>query len=89
MFSSHSHPVHEQTEAQRQIFEPPEPGIRKVVVSTEIASTSLTIDGIVYVVDRCMCCGRYSTHHHVPQRIREAEGIQRTHWARCAAGPVS
>lgn len=44
--------------AQRKIFEaPPGPRIpggmpgRKVVVSTNIAETSLTIDGIVYVVD--------------------------------------
>merc|ERR1712054_545545 len=43
---------------QRAIFEPPppprkpgEPAGRKVVVSTNIAETSLTIDGIVYVVD--------------------------------------
>ncbi|KAG9075543.1 DEAH-box ATP-dependent RNA helicase prp43, partial [Ceratobasidium sp. 370] len=36
---------------QQQIFDPPPPGGRKVVVSTNIAETSLTIDGIVYVVD--------------------------------------
>ncbi|ETE68740.1 putative ATP-dependent RNA helicase DHX40, partial [Ophiophagus hannah] len=36
---------------QRHIFVPPPPGIRKCVVSTNIAATSLTIDGIKYVVD--------------------------------------
>ena len=43
---------------QRQIFDPPpparrpgEPNGRKIVFSTNIAETSLTIDGIVYVVD--------------------------------------
>ncbi|KAI8450686.1 pre-mRNA-splicing factor ATP-dependent RNA helicase prp43 [Phakopsora pachyrhizi] len=43
---------------QQKIFEPPPPSTRpdgppgrKVVVSTNIAETSLTIDGIVYVVD--------------------------------------
>ncbi|KAG9120200.1 DEAH-box ATP-dependent RNA helicase prp43, partial [Ceratobasidium sp. 392] len=36
---------------QQRIFDPPPPGGRKVVVSTNIAETSLTIDGIVYVVD--------------------------------------
>jgi len=41
-----------QTEMQRRIFCPAPAGTRKVVVSTDIASTSLTIDGIVYVVDR-------------------------------------
>lgn len=39
------------TAAQRQIFAPAPAGVRKVVVATDIASTSLTIDGIVYVVD--------------------------------------
>ncbi|KAG8686773.1 DEAH-box ATP-dependent RNA helicase prp43, partial [Ceratobasidium sp. 394] len=36
---------------QQRIFDSPPPGGRKVVVSTNIAETSLTIDGIVYVVD--------------------------------------
>ncbi|KAG8777893.1 DEAH-box ATP-dependent RNA helicase prp43 [Ceratobasidium sp. 428] len=36
---------------QQRIFDPPPQGGRKVVVSTNIAETSLTIDGIVYVVD--------------------------------------
>jgi len=36
---------------QQRIFDPTPPGDRKVVVSTNIAETSLTIDGIVYVVD--------------------------------------
>uniref|UniRef100_A0A7S1G4C4 RNA helicase n=1 Tax=Bicosoecida sp. CB-2014 TaxID=1486930 RepID=A0A7S1G4C4_9STRA len=36
---------------QQRIFQDAPPGGRKVVVSTNIAETSLTIDGIVYVVD--------------------------------------
>ena len=36
---------------QTRIFEPAAPGSRKVVVATNIAEASLTIDGIYYVVD--------------------------------------
>uniref|UniRef100_A0AC34G6H7 Helicase C-terminal domain-containing protein n=1 Tax=Panagrolaimus sp. ES5 TaxID=591445 RepID=A0AC34G6H7_9BILA len=39
------------SEQQSKIFDPPPPGARKVVVATNIAETSLTIDGIYYVVD--------------------------------------
>jgi ATP-dependent RNA helicase DHX8/PRP22 len=39
------------TEVQSKIFEPAPPGKRKVVVATNIAEASITIDGIYYVVD--------------------------------------
>eukprot|EP00048_Salpingoeca_helianthica_P021580 m.13180 g.13180 ORF g.13180 m.13180 type:complete len:1189 (+) comp6142_c0_seq1:134-3700(+) len=39
------------SEMQSRIFEPAPPGTRKVVLATNIAETSLTIDGIYYVVD--------------------------------------
>ena len=39
------------SEMQTRIFDPAPPGTRKVVVATNIAEASLTIDGIFYVVD--------------------------------------
>lgn len=38
-------------EQQQKVFEPAERGIRRVIVATNIAATSLTIDGVTYVVD--------------------------------------
>ncbi|KAJ1974777.1 DEAH-box ATP-dependent RNA helicase prp22 [Dimargaris verticillata] len=39
------------SDMQSKIFEPAPPGGRKIVISTNIAETSVTIDGIYYVVD--------------------------------------
>lgn len=43
------------TDMQAKIFEPTPPGARKVVIATNIAETSLTITGIIYVIDPGFC----------------------------------
>ena len=71
------------TEQQQRVFEPVEKGIRRVIVSTNIAATSLTIDGVVYVVD----CGYVKQLAYNPRTgldsldivpIAKSEAIQRT-----------
>ncbi|XP_026469913.1 pre-mRNA-splicing factor ATP-dependent RNA helicase DHX16-like [Ctenocephalides felis] len=39
------------SDLQAKIFEPTPPGARKVILATNIAETSLTIDNIIYVID--------------------------------------
>nr|CAI5834056.1 unnamed protein product [Callosobruchus analis] len=39
------------SDMQAKIFEPTPPGARKVILATNIAETSLTIDNIIYVID--------------------------------------
>ena len=43
------------SELQAKIFDKAEGGARKVIVATNIAETSLTVDGILYVVDCGYC----------------------------------
>ncbi|XP_065220095.1 pre-mRNA-splicing factor ATP-dependent RNA helicase DHX16 [Planococcus citri] len=43
------------TDMQSKIFEPTPPNARKVILATNIAETSLTIDNIIYVIDPGFC----------------------------------
>lgn len=46
-------PIYSQlpSDLQAKIFDRAEEGVRKCIVSTNIAETSLTVDGIYYVLD--------------------------------------
>lgn len=66
----------------KKVFDMPIPGTRKVVVATNVAEASITIDGIVYVID----CGFLQTKMYDPSAcierlivapISQASAIQR------------
>lgn len=46
-------PIYSQlpSDLQAKIFDKADEGVRKCIVSTNIAETSLTVDGILYVID--------------------------------------
>lgn len=50
-------PIYSQlpSDLQAKIFQRSQEGIRKCVVATNIAETSLTVDGIIFVIDAGYC----------------------------------
>ncbi|XP_030852268.1 ATP-dependent DNA/RNA helicase DHX36 [Strongylocentrotus purpuratus] len=74
---------------QRHVFEHPPPGVRKIIIATNIAETSITIDDVVYVVN----LGRVKeTNFDVANNIRtmKAEWVSKAsaHQRRGRAGRV-
>ncbi|KAL6885885.1 hypothetical protein ACP4OV_010146 [Aristida adscensionis] len=49
---------------QRKVFQSPPDGFRKVIVATDIAETSITIDDVIYVIDT----GKHKENRYNPRK---------------------
>lgn len=90
-------PIYSQlpSDLQAKIFQKAPDGVRKCVVATNIAETSLTVDGIMFVVDSGYCklkvfnprIGMDSLQVYPISQVRSASTTcECRSWTRCPSG---